>query len=72
MYEFSSEAAINFYYFNESVSFIEKLVYQHIVDHQEYSLDRLASPHSKKLVIEDIVVYTPTNEEITIKDMIEG
>ncbi len=72
MYEFSSEAAIDFYFFNESVSFIEKLVYQHIVDPQEYSLDRLASHHSKKLVIEDIVVYTHTNEEITIKDMIEG
>lgn len=72
MYEFSSEAAINFYFFNDSVSFIENLGYQHIVDPEEYNLDRLASPNSKYLVIEDIVVYTPTTEEIKIKDMIEG
>ena len=72
MYEFSSQAAIDFYYFNDSVSFIEKLVYHGIVDPQEYSLDRLASPRSKQLVIEDIVVYTPTTEEIIIEDMIEG
>lgn len=72
MYEFSSQAAIDFYYFDKSKDFIEELQYQGIVDPQEYSLPRLASFNSKQLVIEDIVVHIPISKNLEVKDYIEG